>query len=187
MTQEACTARFVEQFSALGGEIQTFASVEALKNGLEACLQELGADLIGAWGQAADWPLDVEDVLQKWNAIRWDESTVTQFASVQVGITSCAYAIADTGTLVMMSSQDQGRSVHLISAVHLVVMTADQIRLRLGEVFADVQKLGETAPDQVPASIHFVSGPSRSSDIENDQSIGVHGPARVIILLLDAQ
>lgn len=176
---DAKITRFVENFATLGGEIELFDSPSLLLDGLNDFLTELSPRQVGAWGNEAEWPIDVETVLNRWDALRWNETTPHDFASVQVSITSCTYAIADTGTLVMKSNPFQGRSAHILPLVHVVVMTKGQLRLRLGEVFTE---LNQSEP--LPASVHFVSGPSRSSDIENDQSIGVHGPARVVVFMV---
>lgn len=182
MAEDELLERFSDRFTAQGGELITANSTDALLQKLEKCLSELQPTDVGAWGRTANWAVDVHRVLDKWSAMRFDEATASQFAAVQVSITGCAYAVADTGTVVMMSSPAQGRGAHILPPVHIVVMDASQIRLRLGEIFDEV-----TANDEsLPASVHFVSGPSRSSDIENDQSVGVHGPARVIAFVLDS-
>lgn len=176
--------RFCERFTELGGEIERFQSEHAIAVRLEDILHELEPETVGAWGRDAAWTVDVSTVLDAWRAVRWDETSPKQFAQVQVGVTGCAFAIADTGTLAIKSSRAQGRGVHVLPSVHIVVMSADQIQLRLGDVLTELSK--DNANNHLAASVHFVSGPSRSSDIENDQSIGVHGPARVIVLLLEA-
>ncbi|WP_206922355.1 LutC/YkgG family protein [Alicyclobacillus suci] len=181
-------ALFREQFEALGGEFEQFSTESALSTRLAELLDDLAPQQIGAWGPHAAWPVNVEDVLTSYHALRWAPGmTPHAFANVQASVTGCAYAIADTGSIVMTSGPEQGRSVHIMPLIHIVLMRAHQIRLRLGEVFDEV-KSGLRSSDghhELPASVHFVSGPSRSSDIENDQSIGVHGPARVIVLLLE--
>ncbi|WAH44319.1 lactate utilization protein [Alicyclobacillus fastidiosus] len=178
LAKEALVARFTERFTALAGDIEFFDTEAELLNRLDGLILELSPRQVGAWGRTADWRVDVEPILAKWSALRFDETTPHEFADVQVGITGCMCAIADTGTIVMTSDRAKGRGTHVLPLVHIVVMTEDQVYLRLGEVFPALP------PDRLPASVHFVSGPSRSSDIENDQSIGVHGPARVTVLML---
>lgn len=181
-TPAQCTERFIESFTGLAGELECFDTEAQLLQSLDDFLTELGPNRIGSWGEDAEWPISLQALLDKWDAIRWDETTPQDFQSVDVSVTGCAYAIADTGTIVMTSSPAQGRGVHVLPSVHVVVMREDQIVLRLGEVFASLTGEENRAP--LPASVHFVSGASRSSDIENDQSIGVHGPARVVVMLL---
>lgn len=187
LSKDDLVDRFEAHFTALGGELFRFNNSEELCHCLEEMLSDLQPNCVGAWGRSAEWTVDVESVLDHWQAVRWDESTSNQFASVQVGITGSLYAIADTGTIVMKSGMAQGRGAHILPLVHIAVLKSDQLRLRLGEVLQELnlEEAHGNPGIKLPASVHFVSGPSRSSDIENDQSIGVHGPARVVVFLLD--
>ncbi|QSO49799.1 LUD domain-containing protein [Alicyclobacillus mengziensis] len=183
MSTEAQVERFIEAFTALGGEVNCYASNEELATGLENLLHELAPERVGAWGKDADWAVHVDETLDKWDTVRWDEASPVEFSEIQVAVTGCMAAIADTGTIVMNGEGPQGRGTHVLPLIHIVVLAKEQIRLRLGEVLDTLSAKAYDDKTALPASVHFVSGPSRSSDIENDQSIGVHGPARVIVLL----
>jgi L-lactate dehydrogenase complex protein LldG len=102
------------------------------------------------------------------------------------GITGCDAAIAETGSLVLgshslgrASGRGRGRVVSLLPPVHVAVVYREQILTNGGELFRTL------AASPLPPQVVFVSGPSRSSDIENDQSIGVHGPCRVHVVLVE--
>ncbi|WP_243835168.1 LutC/YkgG family protein [Alicyclobacillus sacchari] len=182
-TQASRTASFIEKFTGLAGEIEQYASVHELRAGLERVLNDIGSDKIGAWGKRAPWPIDVEDVLEHWHALRWEEQTDRRaFDHIHVGITGCSCAIADTGTIVIASGPQSGRTVHQIPLIHVVILRESQLVQSLGDALQRlVQAHGQ---GEIAASNHFISGASRSSDIENDQTIGVHGPARVMALML---
>lgn len=101
------------------------------------------------------------------------------------GITGCDMAIAETGSLVLGShaiedsaGPGRGRVVSLLPPVHIAVVYVEQI-VRNGE---EVMRRLAAAP--LPPQVVFVTGPSRSSDIENDLSIGVHGPRTVHVVLV---
>ncbi|MFX4301878.1 LutC/YkgG family protein [Alicyclobacillus tolerans] len=179
LTPRECLEKWIENFTSQGGEAKRFDSKQDLTESLDCLLTELSVQSVGAWGKTAAWPIDIENILDKWKALRWDETWPEKFSHVQVGITGCSWAIADTGTLVMKSGKAEGRGTHLMPQVHIVILRSRQICLRLGEVFSALQQEA-----MLPAAVHFISGPSRSSDIENDLSIGVHGPARVIAFIL---
>jgi L-lactate dehydrogenase complex protein LldG len=99
-------------------------------------------------------------------------------SSADMGIVMADAAVAHTGSIVVTSSPDKGRAVSLLPPITIVLIPAQRLYTRMGEVLAG---LDETA---MPAGIHFISGPSRSADIENDLTIGVHGPGVVHALLI---
>lgn len=178
-TQEERTATFCARFQALAGEIMQCADEDAVRERLDRALRDLAPGSAGAWGRQAPWPVDVEDVLERWSVRRFGESDVLD---IEVGITGASFGVADTGTLVVETGGAAGRTVHQIPLVHLVILRESQIVQSLGDALAQLR--GAARDARMPAYVHFISGPSRSSDIENDQTIGVHGPARVICLLL---
>lgn len=91
------------------------------------------------------------------------------------GITGCYAAIAETGSLVLASP---GRCVSLLPMLYIAVVRKEQIVCSAAEVF---QRL---AGGPIPSQVVFVTGPSRSADIENDHSIGVHGPGILHVLII---
>ncbi|WP_067924954.1 LutC/YkgG family protein [Alicyclobacillus shizuokensis] len=168
---------FVERFAQQGGQAWVCPDLTDLHNRLEGFLRDLAPPAIGVWGGDTLKEFQIDGLLARFTVLRWGEAPAKSFADTHVGITGCAAAIADTGTLMMAADAWRGRSVHLLPTVHIALLHARQIKTRLGEA---LPKPGE----RVPSSLHFVSGPSRSSDIENDLSIGVHGPAAVYALVL---
>ncbi len=99
-----------------------------------------------------------------------------RLATVDAVVTAAAVAIAETGTVVLDGSADQGRRViSLLPDLHLCVVRADQV------VAAVADALPRLRPD---APQTWISGPSATSDIELDRVEGVHGPRRLHVLLV---
>jgi L-lactate utilization protein LutC len=96
----------------------------------------------------------------------------------EVGITTAQAAIAETGTLVLDSSCERNRLVSLVPPVHIAVVAASTIRETLGETLALLQSGGEVSP-----AITFITGPSRTADIELTLTIGVHGPQELYVII----
>lgn len=69
----------------------------------------------------------------------------------------------------------------LLPTVLIIIIPVDRLYTRLGET---LDRFDEAGRENLPAGIHFISGPSRSSDIENDLTIGVHGPGIVYGLIM---
>ncbi|KIL39809.1 hypothetical protein SD70_18040 [Gordoniibacillus kamchatkensis] len=102
----------------------------------------------------------------------------------QLGLVWPDCAIANTGTLALLARGGQGRSVSLVTDILFAVFRADQLVTRLGEAFELIRRRFPDAPS-LPSSINFVTGPSRSADIENDLTIGVHGPGKVYAVIIE--
>ncbi|MBO9604382.1 MAG: lactate utilization protein [Paenibacillaceae bacterium] len=101
----------------------------------------------------------------------------------QLGIVWADWAIANTGTLALLARGGKGRSVSLLPGALLAIFRQDQLVTRMGEVFARIK---EQYPDlgDLPSSINLITGPSRSADIENDLTIGIHGPGKVHAIII---
>ena len=172
--------RFQNELEKLGGQVERFEDQSDMLAFLETILQELNPTRIGVWGGNFMKDHQLEEVLSPYEVVMWGDHGVEAFQSAEVSISGCAFAIADTGTMVMMSSETQGRSVAVLPTVHIVILREEQIHGTMGEVLASLSQMGSA----LPASVHFISGASRSSDIENDQTIGIHGPARIVAFIL---
>ena len=111
-------------------------------------------------------------------AIR-DASREELFSS-DIGITSAHWAIAETGTLVLEAGAERHRLVSLVPAVHICVLKADSIRHSMGEIL-------ELVDTQANPTITFITGASRTSDIELTLAIGVHGPGELHVIVIKDQ
>ncbi|HWS12687.1 MAG TPA: lactate utilization protein C [Rhodocyclaceae bacterium] len=98
-----------------------------------------------------------------------------------VGITGCFSAIAETGTLMLCSAPESPATVSLLPETHVAVVPVGRIVAGMEEAWALARReLGE-----LPRAVNFVSGPSRTGDIEQTIVLGAHGPYRVHIVLVE--
>ena len=107
-----------------------------------------------------------------------DKSTL---ADCDASITTCEYLIARTGTIVMSTAQT-GRTVSVYAPVHICIAYTNQL---IYDTKDALQLLKEKYAGNIPSSIAFATGPSRTADIEKTLVVGVHGPKEVYLFLVD--
>lgn len=100
-------------------------------------------------------------------------------ADAEFGITSADYALADTGTLVLFSSQQEARMISLLPPVHIAIVPREKILTGLDELLAR-----EPLPAQRSSSMLLITGPSRTADIEQILVRGVHGPGEIHVIVV---
>ena len=96
-----------------------------------------------------------------------------------VGVTSAFCAIAETGTLMMLSGEATPATTSLLPETHVAVLDPS----RIVATMEDAWDLMRREYRQPPRAVNFISGPSRTADIEQTVTLGAHGPYRVLIIL----
>ena len=99
-----------------------------------------------------------------------------RLADAVLGVTGCTAAIAATGTLLLTADPAHPRATSLLPRTHLAVVEPDRLVSSLDEALGRI-------PTPAPSAVTLVTGPSRSADIEQILTLGVHGPARVHVVL----
>jgi L-lactate dehydrogenase complex protein LldG len=99
-------------------------------------------------------------------------------AAAEVGVTGCDAAIADTGSVVLLSGPGRSRAVSLLPPVHIAIVRRGDLRASLADVLVESKDALCGA-----ASCTVVTGPSRTADIELTLTLGVHGPGTVIVVV----
>jgi len=101
-------------------------------------------------------------------------------AMADFGITSADYALADTGTFVMIASPQEARLVSLLPPAHIGVIPANRLLPNLDELFVRVPRPADHASSMV-----LITGPSRTADIEQILVRGVHGPGEIYAVIVE--
>jgi L-lactate dehydrogenase complex protein LldG len=194
--------RFCESWRALTGVVEVVETDEQARSVLTRWIQEEKVRCLIRWDHPELERLEIDQSLVEagvqinvWGrqaaasslagAEQADapERLMIELANrAEAGITWVDYAVADTGTLCLFTSPGKGRSVSLLPPIHISIFRSEQLVTRIGEVMVKIDEM--TRSNQLPAAINFITGPSRSSDIENDMTIGVHGPKKVYALIL---
>ena len=178
-------ARFTDNFKAAGGHVVRLANMDDVRAFIRDKANELSAKYVVRQRQPELDAMNLEDALPDARVSVWnsdpEEPWKARAAEADIGVVVADYAAAYTGSMTVLSSKDKGRSVSLLPTVLLSIVPLERLKTRLGEVLVDFDRAGR---ENLPAGIHFISGPSRSADIENDLTIGVHGPGVVYALIV---
>lgn len=142
--------------------------------------RERAAELIGsATGQ--DLPPDPDTLVR---AAR--EYLRDKFIAADAGITGANALVASTGSVMLVSNEGNARLCSSLPSLHIVVAGVDKLVATMTDAAATLDMLPASATGQTMSSyVSFISGPSRSADIEMSLSLGVHGPRDVHVVLLD--
>ena len=171
-----------EQFSAAltanGGEVLRAASKAEAVEQLAGLLAALDAERVAAHRtELADLPGIPEGLpRQRW-AFAGEEADYRTFcARADVGITGAEAALAETGSLALVSGSETARMTSLLPPVHIVLLAESRI---VPSLFGWVKQ----RPTPMPANLVLVNGPSKTADIEQTLIVGVHGPKRLIVIV----
>ena len=108
------------------------------------------------------------------------------FMEADIGISGANFAVAESGTLVIVSNEGNARLVTTLPPVHIAIVTTEKFVETLEEATVLVKTLIEASSGMKMTSyISFITGPSRTTDIEKELILGVHGPQEVHIIILD--
>ena len=166
--------RFAAKSAAMSSTVETVTSVDAVPAAVARYLAGLGLP-----PRAVCWP--------RFSGLPWAEAGVAvemraATGDDAVGITGCFCAIAETGTLMLASGPQTAATTSLLPETHIAVVPVSRIVPAMEEAFS---LLRTERGEDLPRAVNFVSGPSRTGDIEQTIVLGAHGPYRVHLLLVE--
>ena len=103
-------------------------------------------------------------------------------ASCDASVTLCENLVARTGTIILSSGLQHGRTGSVYAPIHICIAYTSQLVYDIGDSFASLK---EKYNNNLPSLISFASGPSRTADIEKTLVTGVHGPKEVYCFLVE--
>lgn len=151
------------------------------------------AKLVAVWQHPLVYQLNLDHLLKDdpVNIILTgfvDENTKkrlrSQIRDAFVGITGADYCVADSATLVLKTRKGQPRSVSLVPSIHIAVIHLSQIVVDLKELYLHLQWDPEEKAEGLTRCLTFITGPSKTADIEATMVNGAHGPREVHIFII---
>ena len=167
-------ARFAEK-------VELVASTFAPVNGIEGISRAV-ADYLDQHGLDKEIVVTTDPLLE---SVRWsNEFAVARRAAEpedRVSVTRAYAGIAETGTLVFVSDRATPTTLNFLPETHVAVLA----RARLVAHLEDVWAMLRAERESLPRTVNFITGPSRTGDIELQLELGAHGPRRLHVLLVD--
>lgn len=183
-------AAFAAGVIAVGGEVFVVEDVAGARDVVLSLCQEANARSALCWQHELLDRLGLGELLAEAGIGRVDHAVLIQqdvaerrstILAADVGITSCDYALAETGTLLMLARPGHERVSSLLPPVHIAVVERRQI---LDDLYDAIAKLRELGFDGLPSNAVLITGPSKTGDMELELTTGVHGPGRWCVVVI---
>ena len=162
----------VKKLSGVGLKLSPAEIESALKN----LVTEQNIRKAAVWNTALLNQLQIADHLRALGVeLTSPNADKHEIAECDLGITEADFILPETGTLVLRSSAEKPRAVSLVPRVHLAIVTPSALRADMHQVFAEAKD---------SHYLVFITGPSRTADIELTVTLGVHGPKNLYVWVI---
>ncbi len=165
---------FAKAFLKVGGQFVFCADMEELKTSLHALLKKEGVKKIFC---SEDFLTDLLYLEETEITNNWQD-----VFSCDAAVTACEALVARLGTIVFSSAHLNGRQSLAAAPKHIVIATNKQVVYGLDEA---IKYLNEKYKPTMPSLVSFITGPSRTADIEKTLVHGAHGPKELYLFMLD--
>lgn len=186
------TAKMAEDFArelgALSGHVHLLQDTEAVLVEILEILQKHQAERIMAWDtEELGLPGLAEALTEAGIAVEINDlppeaegrkNNLARLDSVRVGLTGAQAGLADTGTLALVNGPGRGRLASLLPPVHIALLPARKLYPSLPAFL-----IANPAVADEGSNLVFITGPSRTADIELTLSMGVHGPKEIHVII----
>ena len=195
---EDLAARLQRELEGVGGHVARVRHAAEAAQYVTRLAEEKGAEVVVRWQSDLLDTLEIDDALQGVGTEVHTASPPSEaeaadrrqelrdlLARADLGLSGVDAVIAETGTLMLQAQPGQMRGVSLLPPVHVAVARTDQVVATFADALRIVRQSGEDMQQNLTSCISFVTGPSRTGDIELKLTVGVHGPGEMHLILLD--
>ena len=176
----AKTALFVNEAERAEADVYQLARLADVPTMVAGLLKDAGVDEIKIAPEQTLQALD-------WSGAHVDATFGRGVDDDHVGLALAQAGVAETGTLVMYSGPDAPTTLNFLPDVHIVVLREQDIAANYEQVWAQLRRTSSSDAGFMPRTVNWITGPSRTADIEQTLLLGAHGPRKLIILLIDAE
>ena len=165
--------RFRQKLEAAEASFAELDTLDAVATEIERYLEAHGAEKRVATSRdellrAIDWPASID--AQPWVA----------GSDHRVSVTAAYCGVAETGSLLLVSGEKSPTRLNFLPDYHIVVIEAKQLVLRMEDAWDSLR----ASTKQMPRSVNFISGPSKTADVEQTVEYGAHGPRCLHVILV---
>ncbi len=190
-SQKDFVDQFIRELEALSGKVIHVETIGKLGTAIESFLEENKVENVVVWNDDTESGQAIRTACEEYSKINdnthviaWnDDGNREELLFItersDAGIVYAEYGISETGTVVLYNIAGKGRAVSLLPDNIGIVLHEKDVVPRITHV---LERMNESAIDH--SCINFISGPSRSADIEMSLSIGVHGPGGITVFLV---
>ncbi|MCM3725742.1 lactate utilization protein C [Neobacillus cucumis] len=129
-----------------------------------------------------EWPNQNIDV-HEWDHTKGEEN-IAKAEQANVGITISEITLAESGTVVLFSDENKGRTVSFLPATYIALIPKSSIVPRMTQAAQKMREIHQKT-GHVASCINFITGPSNSADIELNLVVGVHGPVKATYIVIN--
>lgn len=167
--------RFLLEVNKLSGKAERLAQANIL-SALQSLVAEQNIRKATIWNTPHLNQLRIAETLQTLGVeLVSPNANKHEMSKYDLGITEADYLLPETGTLVLRSSAEKPRAVSLAPRVHLAIVRPEMLRADMHQVFAEAKD---------SHYLVFITGPSRTADIELTVTLGVHGPKNLYVWMM---
>jgi L-lactate dehydrogenase complex protein LldG len=152
-----------------GGPVVTWKDERFSKWGLDSLMK-------------SDWDSQQIEVYE-WDHTKGSEN-ITKAENANVAITISEITLAESGTVVLFSDENKGRTVSFLPATYIALIPKSTLVPRMTQAAQKMREIHQQT-GHVASCINFITGPSNSADIELNLVVGVHGPVKASYIVID--
>lgn len=174
--------QLIEELANVNTEVHTARNIDEIYEYIKGVIRRKGIKSFTAWDSEYLRSLNLNRLLEGEGLEHIISNDKYKIAEAQIGITGVDHAIADTGTLALLTDGSKPRSVSLLPPIHLAIVREANIVSNINELFT-ILKQTHDAGNPIPSCMTFITGPSRTADIELNLTLGVHGPKELYVII----
>ena len=180
-------ARLAQEITTVGGTAHVAEDLDDARRYARGLFAENNVQRALCWQHSALEELRIDELLDEADVTAIDHATLAglpreaqrrEMLAADLGITGVDFAVAETGSLLLAAAAGRERVAALVPPVHFAIVRCQQIVADLFDAFERFD------PRALPSNLTFITGPSKTGDIELQLTTGVHGPGAWHVLVV---